>query len=337
MQIYSGLGTGDAKTLIERAKMAESVGMDGLWAEHLNATPFVSLAAVAAETKRMTLGTSIALAFTRSPLETALTALDMDAITNGRFILGLGSGVQRLVERWHGVEYGKAVPHLKEVVQSVRLIMQKAHTGEPMKYEGKYCNVNIVGWTRPMKPVRDEIPIYLAGVQAGMARLAGEVAQGLLGHIIWSPFWIKDVIFPNIEIGLKRSGRKRSDIQLMVPLVVIISKDRKEARHDARNEVAFFATVRTYQPLFEAHGFGDVTTKIQETFRAEGHGEKVTSLVTEEMIDAFTVVGTVDDVQKRIAQFTDLVDGIMVEVPGFHMENDKTEDYRKAIFETFGR
>ncbi|MBM4405504.1 MAG: LLM class flavin-dependent oxidoreductase [Chloroflexi bacterium] len=340
MKIYAGLGSGTAAQLIERAKTAESAGMDGVWAEQLNGgAPFVPLATVAGHTSRIQLGTSIALAFTRSPLETALTALDMDYISGGRFNLGLGSGVQRLVEMWHGVKnYGKAVPHLRQTVELVRMIIKDAHTGKPITYQSEYYDVKVVGWRRPIAPVRERIPIYLAGVQGGMARLAGEVAEGMLGHIIWSPYWIKEVIHPNVKIGLDRAGRKRSDIELTVPLVVIISKDRKAARHDAAREVGFFSTVRTYQPLFEAHGFGKLTTEIQQIFKTEGgHSPKIAQLVTDEMIDAFTVVGTVDEVRKKIAVFKDLVDGIMVEVPGFHMDSEKTNEYRTALFETFGR
>ena len=335
MRFYAGLGAGDLPTLIDRARKAEESGMHGLWEEQLNGTPFVNLAAVASSTKTLKLGSGIALAFTRSPLETALTALDMDLLTNGRFILGLGSGVQRLVEYWHGVPYGKPAPHLKENIQLVRMIMAKAHTGEPIKFTGEYYKVSIMGWQRPIKPVREKIPIYLAAVQAGMARLAGEECDGLLGHIIWSPKWIREVIIPNVEIGLGRSGRTRKDIELSVPLIVIISKDRKQARYDAAREIAFFATVKTYQPLFEAHGFGKITLQIQDTFKKEGHTPKLVELISDDMIDAFTVVGTVDEVQKRLHVFNDLVDAIAVEVPGFHMTSDQSEEYRKAIFETF--
>ena len=337
MRLYAGLGTGDAKTLAERASMAESAGMDGVWAEQLNSTPFVQLAAAASSTEKLQLGTSIAYAFTRSPLETALTALDMDVISNGRFALGLGTGVQRLVEAWHSAPYGKAIAHLRECVEAVRLIIRKASAGEPIKYQGEYYNINIVGWTRPTKPVRDDIPVYLAAVQEGMTRLAGRIADGVLGHIIWSPFWIREVIHPNIKKGLDQAGRQRSDIEIVTPLVVIISKDRAQARRDAAREVAFFSTVRTYQPLFDAHGFGEITTQIQQIFRKEGHSEKMADLVTDDMIEAFTVVGDVDQVRKKVSVFKDLVDGIMVEVPGFHMDVEKTDDYRKAIFETFGR
>jgi len=175
MRFYAGLGAGDLPTLIDRARKAEESGMHGLWEEQLNGTPFVNLAAVASSTKTLKLGSGIALAFTRSPLETALTALDMDLLTNGRFILGLGSGVQRLVEYWHGVPYGKPAPHLKENIQLVRMIMAKAHTGEPIKFTGEYYKVSIMGWQRPIKPVREKIPIYLAAVQAGATQVQGTI------------------------------------------------------------------------------------------------------------------------------------------------------------------
>src|SRR3972149_394907 len=136
------LHEGAGPDLLPVAKRAESLGLDTLWSQELHSTPFVPLAAVAAHVRRVRLGSGIALAFVRSPLETALTALDMDALTDGRFMLGLGTGVQRLNERWHGVQnYGRPAPHLKECVQAVRMIIEKAHLGQPLRYKGQYYDI----------------------------------------------------------------------------------------------------------------------------------------------------------------------------------------------------
>src|SRR2546426_2580972 len=168
-------GIAPAAELAGLARRAEDAGFDALWTSEMFHDPFLPLAAAASSTSRITLGTSIALAFVRSPWVTALSALDLDILSRGRFILGLGTGLKRLNERWHGVAYGKPTPHIRECVQVIRLISERAHTGEPIRFSGQYYNVDIQGWKRPAPPVREQLPIYLAAVREGMIRTAAQV------------------------------------------------------------------------------------------------------------------------------------------------------------------
>jgi hypothetical protein len=138
----------DAQAMIRWARAAEAAGLQALWAAEMVHDPFLPLAAVAGHTSRIELGTAIALAFVRSPWVTAVSALDLDMLSGGRFTLGLGTGLKRLNERWHGVAYGKPAPHIKECIQVVRLIMERAHLGEPIRYSGQYYSVDIKGWQR---------------------------------------------------------------------------------------------------------------------------------------------------------------------------------------------
>src|SRR3990172_12030857 len=166
------VGVGAAADIARLARLAEDAGFDTLWAAEMSHEPFLPLAAAATSTSRIGLGTSIALAFVRSPWVTALSALDLDVLSCGRFILGLGTGLKRLNERWHGVAYGKPTPHIRECIKVIRLITERAHTGEPIRFSGHYYDVDIQGWQRPLAPVRERIPIYLAGVREGMIRTA---------------------------------------------------------------------------------------------------------------------------------------------------------------------
>src|SRR3989441_3883301 len=165
-------GTTSAQELARLAKRAEEAGLETLWTAEMFHDPFLPLAAAASSTSRIGLGTSIALAFVRSPWVTALSALDLDVLSSGRFILGLGTGLKRLNERWHGVAYGKPTPHIRECLQVIRLISEQAHTGDPIRFRGQYYDIDIQGWKRPLSPVRERIPIYLAGVREGMIRTA---------------------------------------------------------------------------------------------------------------------------------------------------------------------
>src|SRR3954466_10890378 len=158
-----------ADDLVAQARQAEAAGIECVWMPELFRSSVTQATWVAAATERIGVGTGIAWAFTRSPFILAVTALDIDEMSGGRFRLGLGAGVKRLNETWHGVEYGRPAPHLRETVEAVRLIMRKAPSGEPIRFEGSYHDIDIKGWVRPHPPARDVVPIYTAAVREGMA------------------------------------------------------------------------------------------------------------------------------------------------------------------------
>ncbi len=327
----------DPDVLIERAKKIESAGFEIAFSNELFASPFVPLAAVAPQTERLKLGCSIAYAFTRSPLETAITMLDLDQITRGRFILGLGSGVRRLNENWHGVSnYGRPAPHMKECVRAVKAILDGIVSGNPVQFQGEYYNLDMRGWDRDDTPVNGTIPIYMAAVREGMCRAVGDVADGVLGFPVWTPRWLKEVVLPNIAIGLKRSGRKRSDIDIWGSLTVAITNDKKQGYMDARSIPGFYATIRTYEPVFTHHGFEKEVAEIREAFmNLQGFGDEVLAPISEEMAGQFVAVGSADEVRKRVNEMAELCDGVDLNVPSDSVPPERVAEYEKAMFETF--
>ena len=316
------------------AAQAEAAGFQTLWTSEMFHDPFVPLAAAAAGTSRINLGTSIALAFVRSPWVTALSALDLDLLSGGRFILGLGTGLKRLNERWHGVAYGKPTPHIRECVQVIRLITERAHLGGPIRFSGQYYDVDIQGWTRPLPPVRERIPIYLAGVREGMIRTAAQVADGLLGHPIYSLRWIRDVVLPSVARGLHESGRPRNEFHLCLAVCCAVGKDVALARRAAAATIAFYATVNTYEPLFAA--FSPQVQRIQDSL-LRGDTAAMVDAVSDEMIDAFAVVGTPDEARRKLAPYLDLADSICLTPPDQIIAPDEANAYRQALLATFGR
>src|SRR3990172_7139854 len=135
-------------------------------------------------------------------------------VAKGPFIRGRGPGLKRRNERWHGVAYGKPTPHIKECIQVIRLITENAHLGRPIRFSGQYYDLDIQGWQRPFPPQRERIPVFLAGVREGMIRTAAEVADGLLGHAIYSLPWIRQTVLPSVARGLAQAGRERSAFHL---------------------------------------------------------------------------------------------------------------------------
>jgi probable F420-dependent oxidoreductase len=295
--------------------------------------PFLPLSVAATSTSRVGLGTSIALAFVRSPWVTALAALDLDVLSGGRFILGLGTGLKRFNERWHGVAYGKPTPHIREVVQVIRTISERAHLGEPIKFRGQFYDLDIQGWQRPLPPIRPRIPIYLAGVREGMIRTAAQVADGLLGHPIYSLQWTREVVIPSLARGLREAARERDDFRMCLGVCAAVDTDTARARRAAAATIAFYATVQTYEPLFA--GFPAEVRAIQDAALGNDR-DRMIAAVTEEMVDAFAAAGDVDEVRKKVAEYARLADSVILSPPDQLIAPVETERYRDALIDAFG-
>jgi probable F420-dependent oxidoreductase len=319
--------------LQEVAKQAEGSGFESVWSDELHRSAFVPLAAVACSTSQVQLGTGTALAFIRSPFTTALTALDLDELSGGRLILGLSSGVQRLNEDWHGVEFGKPITHFREAVKIIRQVMENASQGEPVSFEGEYYKIRLRGYHRPFPVVRDHIPIVLGGVGPRMVALAGEIADGWLGHELSSIDYIQKVIMPNLKEGLSRTGRQWDNFTICPSMVCAISKDASEARRIAAGAVAFHATVKTYRNLFAFHGFEEEVGRIWAAFRS-GDYEVMINAVSDEMVDTYTAAGTLDQVRAKLATYDGMADSIKLMAPCRFVDPEVTRDQQQIIIES---
>lgn len=296
------------------ARAAEGAGFSHAWVSELHRSAFVPATAIAHSTATIGVGTAIALAFVRSPMTTALSALDLDEISNGRFVLGLGSGVQRLNEAWHNARFGKPVPHLRETVAVIRRVVAEAHLGRTIEEAGEYEPITLRGYERPFPQVRERIPIYLAAVGEHMTRLTGEVADGWLGHELGSPAYTRERLVPNLDAGLARASRERKDLRVVASAVCVIDEDARQAKRWAAGLVAFYASVRTYQPFFAFHGFEAEAVAIQAAFRA-GDEQAMTDACPDAMVDALTFAGTADDVRAALKGYDGIVDGIKLSPP----------------------
>lgn len=337
MRYYLGLNI-DAEfdDQIALAVRAEDAGFDGIWSTHYYNSPFIPLAAIARETKSIGIGTNIAYAFTRSPMETALSALDLDALSGGRFILGLAPAFRTINERWYGVTHGRPAPHIRECIQVARAVIEEASKGKPVRFEGDYYDINIDGWRRVQKMPRDRIPIYVGAMQEGMCRTAGDVADGLMPHSICSPAWIKEVMLPNVNKGLARSGRKREEFDFCACVSVAVTNDRKQGIQDYKDTIAFSAVTRLYQTIFDWHGFGREAAHIRGLFLKNGYSQEIIDAVPDEMVEAFAVVGSMDEVRRRVAEYGEFVDSIQFAQNSYGSAVSK-DKYLDAVFDAFSR
>jgi probable F420-dependent oxidoreductase len=315
---------------------AEAAGIECVWAPELFRSSVTQAAFLAAKTERIDVATGIAWAFTRSPFIVAISALDIDEMSAGRFRLGLGAGVKRLNETWHNADYGRPAPHLREAIEATRLIMQQAGSGEPIRYEGDYYDIDIKGWVRPHPAVREAVPIYTAAVQAGMARMAGDVADGLIGHPIQSLRWIDEVVVPGFERGLERSGRERAGFDYLPTVCCAIDEDEGRALEMARRTIAFYATVRTYMPLWELHGFADNAIAAGDAFR-RGDLAAVPAAISDEMVETYCAAGPLDKVRQRVVATAERADGIFLTPPTYFISPEELSEYQGRLIEAFGR
>ncbi len=328
-------GLGDSlEELGEQAREAEAAGIDCVWAVELFRSSVTQAMWLASQTETVGVATGIAWAFTRSPMILALSALDVDEASGGRFRLGLGAGVKRLNETWHGAEYGRPAPHLRETVEAVRLIIEQAGSGEPIRYQGTYHDIDIKGWVRPHAKARETIPIYTAAVQQGMARVAGDVADGLIGHPMCSMRWLDEVLVENFELGLRRSARERASFDFLPTVCCAIDDDEAAAIEAARRTVCFYATVRTYMPLWEMHGFGEAAAAVGDAFR-RGDFAAMPGHVPDEMVETYTAAGPLDKVRERVEAVAERGDGIWFTPPTYFLSPEQIATYQRRIVEAF--
>lgn len=323
-----------APLLTAQAQQLEALGMEGIFAPQVYGPPFIPLATAAGATSRIRLATGIALAFARSPFETAIAAMDLDRISGGRFTLGLGTSVQSWSEGFFGMEYGKPLAHMREVVEIVRMVWAKAHTGELTRYDGKYHRLDFSEFNPLGAPLRTDIPIWIAGLRAPLVRLAAEIADGVIGHPIWSIDWATTKVVDDLKAGLTKGGKQRSDIEFNMWLFVAPNEDRRQAIEDARGTVAFYGGIEQYEEYFAAHGFRAEAKQLQEGVK-RGDYLSVKHLVTDEMAQTFVICGTPDEVRERVSAIWQHADSATLSVPAYGLEPGAMLSYMAKIADTF--
>lgn len=312
----------------------EAAGVEGVWAPQIFGAPFSTLAAAAAVTKRIKLGTGIALAFTRSPLETACSAIDLDHISDGRVVLGLGSSAESQIEGSFGMAYGKPLTHMREVVSMVRSIIAKGHSGELQRLEGEYHTLDLSHFRLVRPARRPAIPVYLPAVFEKACIQAGEIADGLLGHPLWTTAWLRDKVGASVKQGLAKAGRQRSDIAINLMIFTVINHDRSEAICDARANIAFYTQSPQYLRYFAEIGFGKQAQAIQQAFAVQDY-EAMAKACPDEMVSSITILGSADEVRAQIAERAEHADAITPVVPQFGIAPDKAALYRQRIADLF--
>jgi probable F420-dependent oxidoreductase len=320
------------------ATKAERLGFSGVWTNETAHDPFLPLAAAALGTARIELGTSVAIAFPRSPTVTAYTAWDLARASQGRFILGLGTQVKAHIERRFFATWDAPVERLHDYIGAVRAVWQCWQTGERLRYESPHYNLRLMTpfFSPPPLPDPGQIPpIYIAGVNRRLCKLAGEVGDGFHVHPFHSTRYLREAVLPWIGEGLAESGRGRADIQVSVSVFAVVGEgeERERARADVRRQLAFYASTPSYRTLLGVHGWEDAGVELSK-LATRGKWDDMGALISDEMLAQFTVeADTLGGAAALIAQRYDgLADRVAFYMPFVPGERDADWEAAIAVF-----
>lgn len=289
----------------EMAARLEDMGFDGAYCFEGQNDPFVSLTVAALKTKEMELMSSIAVALARNPMSLAYLGNDLQLVSGGRFILGLGTQVKAHVERRYSMPWSRPAARMREMVEAIRAIWHSWDTGERLSFEGEFYThtLSSPNFTPPPNP-HGRPRIFLAGVGPLMTQVAGEVADGYFIHPFSSALSMDTVSLPALDRGLAKSGRGRGDCEVSAQVMVAtgLSEEKFEAAvFSARSQIAFYGSTPAYRPILDAHGWGELQPQWNDLIRA-GDWAALANTVDNEMLHTFAVVGSPDEVAERLEQ-----------------------------------
>ena len=318
MRVLYHLNTSELKNIPEEARCAETLGYDGLCTEETSHDPFIPLLLAASATSRVTLETRVAIAFPRSPMVVAYTAMDLQNYSGGRFRLGLGTQVKGHIERRFSTNWVSPGPRLREYVQSLRAIWDNWQDGKTLDFHGKFYNFSLMTpFFSPGASAVGAPPVFISALNPYNCRVAGEVCDGVALHPITSAKYLTDVIKPNISTGAAKAGRSPADITLAGAGFVVTGPDQQtihDRKEAVKRQIAFYFSTRTYFPVLEVHGFQEVGQRLHE-MSLKGEWGQMGGLVSDEMLDVFAVVGPYDEVAGRIKErFGGLLDEVVLSV-----------------------
>ncbi len=304
------------------AKVAEEIGFDALWTQETQHDPFLPCALIAEHTTHLHVGTGIAVSFARSPASLAYTAWDLAAQSDGRFILGLGTQVKAHIERRFGQPWPESVTKkLREQIQVIRAFWDCWQNGTKLNFRGEYYKITLMSpFFNPGAIDHPHIPIYIAGVNTGLAKLAGELCNGFHAHPFHSIRYMKEVILPAMEEGAKKENRKRRDVSVSVTAFVATTPEEMNL---ARAQISFYASTPSYRPVMDLQGWAGVAEKLS-SHAAKGEWAEMPMLITDEMLSEFCLVTDEDKLGDELKRrYAGIADRLSIYTPFLPGEKDR--------------
>jgi probable F420-dependent oxidoreductase len=296
---------GDLADVATRARQLEAAGFDGAFSYEVAHDPFLPLAIAATATERLTLGTSIAVAFARNPMTLAVVSSDLHRLSRGRFVLGIGSQIKPHITKRFSMPWSRPAARMRELVLAIRAIWSTWNDGVPLQFRGEFYRHTL------MTPMFDHGPsvfgnplIFVAAVGPVMTAVAGEVADGLVAHAFTTSEYFRDVTLPHVERGLAAAGRTRADLQITMPVFAVVGRDEAEVAAKAvgaRRQIAFYGSTPAYRGVLEHHGWGDLGDELNRLSK-QGEWQTMGEIIDDDVLGAFAAVGDATTVAAELVR-----------------------------------
>jgi len=314
------------------AAASEAAGYAGLWTGETQHDPFLQVLQAAEATERVTLGTSIAIAFGRTPMTMANTAFDLARLSRGRFVLGLGSQVKPHIERRFSMPWSHPAPRMREFVSALRAIWASWQDGERLDFQGDfYTHTLMTPFFSPPAHEWGAPPVYLAGVGQHMTEVAGEVCDGFFFHAFTTPSYLREVTLPALTRGRAAGGFDSLDgFTIAGPAFTCVGRTEEElatAIQGAKEQIAFYASTPAYRGVLEHHGWGDLQPELTRMSK-EGKWREMGDLIDDDVVRTFAAVGDVATVARELRERWDRATRL-----SFYMPYRAEADLRQALLD----
>jgi probable F420-dependent oxidoreductase len=312
MKVDSGVMAASLGDIAARAQELEAIGYDGLLTAETSHDPFFPALIAAEHTQHIEIGTGIAVAFARNPMNLASIGYDLQIFSEGRFILGLGSQIKAHIEKRFSMPWSHPAARMRELILAMRAIWACWNEGEKLDFRGDFYRHTLMTPFFNPGPSKYGAPkVFLAAVGEKMTEVAGEVADGIIIHGFTTERYVKEVTMPAIERGLARAGRDRSSFEVSGPLFVVTGTDEQsfeQAATATRQQIAFYGSTPAYRGVLELHGWGDLQSELNSLSK-QGEWVQMGTLIDDDILRTFAVVGEPEEVGDELKRrFGGIVD-----------------------------
>jgi probable F420-dependent oxidoreductase len=319
MKVDAGGYAGTVDAAASAAVQAEEDGYDGWFAVETQIDPFLGCAVAAERTERIEIGTGIAVAFARNPMTVALQANDVQALSGGRFVLGLGSQIKPHITRRYSMPWSHPAPRMREFILAIRAIWDTWGTGAELNFEGEfYSHTLMAPFFNPGPNPHGNPKIMLAAVGPLMTQAAGEVADGVLIHGFSTERYLREATLPALEKGFEKAGRTRDGFEITAPAFVVARDTEEEIAEGVKtikDQIGFYGSTPAYKPVLELHGWGELGDELKAMTK-KGEWDKLGSMIDDDVLNTFAVIGTPEEAIAEVKErYGDVCTRITLVVP----------------------
>ncbi len=311
MKVDGGVGW-ELDKVGAQARELEEMGYSGVMTAETSHDPFFPLLVAAQNTSKVDLMTSIAVAFARSPMTLANIGHDLNAASNGRFVLGIGSQIRAHITKRFSMPWSSPAARMREFILAMRAIWATWHEGKPLEFAGKfYTHTLMTPFFTPTDNQHGAPRVFLAAVGPLMTEVAGEVADGVIIHAFTTEKYLRETTLPALERGFAKAGKTRQDFEISYPVFVVTGKNEKEiaaARQNTCRQVAFYGSTPAYKPVLDSIGAGELQGELNRMSK-QGRWEEMGTLITDDILEAFAVIGEPASIAGQIkSRYGDIID-----------------------------